>query len=87
MPLEHEIEGEKKTEAAQKVRDAYERIFQGADGELVLGDLIRHCHIDRPCLVFDSHDRTAYNEGKRDVGMRILALSGKFKAMKEAIGV
>ena len=87
MPLEHEVTERLKAEADQKVRDAYKNLFAGADGEAVISDLIKFCFIFAQTLEPGSPDHTAYREGKRAVGMRILGMSGKLGAMRKSIGV
>lgn len=54
----------------ENLQRAYQVIFSGADGKIVLADLIAFCFGRRS--TFDANDRVhARNEGRRDVLMRI----------------
>lgn len=49
---------------------AYNMVFRSPDGQIVLADLIAHCFGRRS--TFDPDSRThAFNEGRRDVLLRI----------------
>jgi hypothetical protein len=54
-------------------RADYHAAFTGEAGRRVLADLYRFCLMDQPCFAGDPH-ATAFNEGRRRVFLRILAI-------------
>lgn len=65
-----------------RVARAYKALFQGADGTLnpaartVLADLRWHCCAYRPVHVPGDPYSTAYQDGRREVFLRIVAFLG-----------
>ena len=55
---------------------AYKRVFQGPEGELVLEDLMKFCLVGSDVHVPGDPLETAYNAGRRRVGLRIASLVG-----------
>ena len=55
----------------------YKDLFAGPDGEFVLRDLMRQCHVFSPLTVGDSYLETAFNDGQRSVVLSILARLGR----------
>lgn len=55
---------------------AYQSIFNTPDGERVLYDLIKSCHILTPTMDPNPHEM-AYKEGERSVVLRILQTLGQ----------
>ena len=65
---------DKKNNAFKVKRDLiirYKRLFDTEDGKDVLKDLIRAGRVDASCFHPDPYE-TAYNEGARDIVLRIL---------------
>jgi hypothetical protein len=54
-------------------RADYHAVFTSEAGRRVLADLYRFCLMDQPCFAGDPH-ATAFNEGRRRVFLRILAV-------------
>jgi hypothetical protein len=50
---------------------AYQRVFSGEDGKIVLDDLMNFCGVDRPSFDVNNVNATFLNEGTRAVGLRI----------------
>jgi hypothetical protein len=50
---------------------AYQRVFSGEDGKIVLDDLMNFCGVDRPSFDVNNVNVTFLNEGARSVGLRI----------------
>lgn len=56
--------------ANEQVQRAYHMVFSSPDGKIVLGDLVAYCFGRK--TAFDPDARVhAFNEGRRDVLMRI----------------
>jgi hypothetical protein len=75
-------------EKTERLVRAYNEVFSGDDGELVLNDLLRYCHVLDSTFNSDSH-AMAYDQGKREVGLNILRKLdfdlGKFRKRMEDI--
>lgn len=52
-------------------RHLYRSVFATPEGKAVLADLLRFCHIGQLTYVPGNFDNSAFNEGKRRVGLRI----------------
>jgi hypothetical protein len=50
---------------------AYQRVFSGEDGKIVLDDLLNFCGVGRPSFDVNNVNATFLNEGARTVGLRI----------------
>lgn len=61
----------KRAAKATATMNAYRRVFSTEDGKIVLNDLMKACFIMRS-TVGNSSDETSYNEGQRNVVLRIL---------------
>lgn len=61
----------KRSQAAGKTINAYRRLFSTEDGKLVLEDLMKSNFLGRTAIGNDTH-HTYYNEGARDLVLRIL---------------
>lgn len=64
----------KKNNVNAELSDAYKRLFSSPEGKKVLDDLLRFTRVDSPSFVPQQPDLTAYNEGLRRVGIRILSM-------------
>ena len=51
---------------------AYQKVFISHEGELVLKDLARVCHLDQPTFAPDNMYMTAFREGERSILLRII---------------
>jgi len=58
-------------EKTEKLVRAYNEVFSGDYGELVLNDLLRYCHVLDSAFNSDPN-AMAYDQGKREVGLNIL---------------
>jgi hypothetical protein len=54
------------------LKDDYRQTFSGEAGQRVLADLLRVCRVSHPTFAPGVPDMTAFNEGARSVGLRIL---------------
>ncbi len=54
-----------KTITEKDIKKAYQNVFAGPDGELVLQDLRGACGIQKPSFVPGEADTTAHNEGMK----------------------
>lgn len=54
----------------------YKRIFSSEQGKRVLADLIAQHFVMRPTYVRGDPQGTAFNEGQRDVVLRIMTIMG-----------
>lgn len=52
----------------------YKSVFMSPEGKEVLEDLLRFTGVNTPSFVPQQQDLTAYNEGMRRVGIRILSM-------------
>ena len=69
------IKNRKERELANKqltLIQSYKRVFESADGQVVLSDLLQMCGVTMSSIDLDTNT-TFYNEGKRFVGMHILS--------------
>lgn len=57
----------------QKVARAYKEIFEGVSGQVVLKDLMRKHRLMGTCFSKDPYEH-AFNEGERNVVLRILTI-------------
>lgn len=52
----------------------YKTVFKGKAGEEVYQDLLKFCKIDQPTYTPGDPTGTAFNEGLRRVGLRLLSM-------------
>lgn len=71
----------------EELKAAYQMLFDQGIAEPVLRDLGGMAGIFRQVHVFGDPERTAYNQGMRDLFTHILAMSGKLDAASEAMGL
>ena len=57
----------------KQLKTDYEIVFGSAEGKRVLNDIIRNTHILEPVFDVDPN-RTSFNEGARNEGLRILTI-------------
>lgn len=62
-------------EKQNKLNKAYRATFSTAAGKEVMKDLIKFCHIMQPTFVPGDASASAFNEGIRRVGLRIMSKS------------
>lgn len=61
----------KRAATASKIILAYRRLFATDDGQIVLQDLMKSCHLSTSVIGATSND-TYFNEGARSVILRLL---------------
>lgn len=65
----------KDTKVNQELSQKYKNVFSTNDGKDVLKDLLVFCEISQPTFKVGQPDLSAFNEGKRRVGLRLLSLT------------
>lgn len=64
-----------KTNSVNKeLSDSYKSLYKTPAGKVVIDDLLRFTKVTSPSFVPGNADTTAYNEGMRRVGLRILSM-------------
>lgn len=74
MPMPQEVREIERNKYLEEMKDAYERVFSGTDGQKVLEDIkrsgvLKRSAFDRDPLIM------AFNEGKRDLAQNIVDLA------------
>lgn len=64
----------KKNQVNETLSDKYKQVFNSPEGKMVLDDLLNFTRVNTPSFVPQQPDLTAYNEGMRRVGIRILSM-------------
>lgn len=59
----------------EELAKKYKNVFSTKEGEEVLKDLLIFCEISQPTFKVGQPDLSAFNEGKRRVGLRLLSLT------------
>jgi hypothetical protein len=57
--------------------ELYRLVFNGPDGEAVLDDLLAACAVNAQTYTKGDTHHTAYREGQRSIGLRLLSILGK----------
>lgn len=63
--------------SGRELARAYRAVASTGDGALVIADLLAFCRVDEDCHVPGEPDSTAFNLGRRRVGLRIKAFCEK----------
>ena len=74
MIKQNDKEQEKQELKLKKIQMAYQKLFEGMNGKIILKDLTTRCHMDKPSYVANS-DETIFNEGKRAVFLHIITMA------------
>lgn len=69
-----------RSKRAVRTRNAYLRLFNDVDGDLVLAELERFCGAHVTSFAPGDPHRTAYNEGKRSVVLHIRSMMEPVRA-------
>lgn len=83
--LEHESSRIDQAKKAAQLQHAYEHVFEGEDGRMVLADIIQVCDIFRTAL--EAREDPAAHDVRRQVGLYVLRRSGRLEHMREVMGV
>lgn len=68
--------------ANEKLVHKYKTVFGGQDGEDVLLDILKFCKVNQPTYIPGDPHTSAFNEGMRRVGLRLLSLTQQEKGNK-----
>lgn len=66
----------------EKLVQQYKNVFSGKDGEEVLLDLLKFTKVNQPTYIPGDPHTSAFNEGMRRVGLRLLSLTQQEKGNK-----
>lgn len=64
----------KKNSVNKELADNYKSLYRTPAGKAVIDDLLNFTKVSSPSFIPGSSDVTAYNEGMRRVGLRILSM-------------
>jgi hypothetical protein len=64
----------KRNNVNEHLSNKYKNVFNSPEGKEVLEDLLQFTRVNTPSFVPQQADLTAYNEGMRRVGLRILSM-------------
>ena len=77
MPASEAVDpGLERLDQKQYIERCYNRLFNSPDGQIVLEDLAKVCHIDNPAYVVGQPDALLLNEGMRMVFLTIIERAG-----------
>ena len=65
--------GKKKLELVQQLKNDYTVAFGSPEGQRVLHDILKNCHVLQPTFDLDPY-QSAFNEGARNEALRVLSI-------------